>query len=105
MTKGNKIKLLQQQQEDLRRKKSRVNLQMQQRFLRNRDRPVVRLREDKIRIFQANQKAARDLFLQRKREEEERRKVIDRIARENQRFREERERNLNKIFFPLTRRK
>lgn len=101
MSHNAKVKLLQEQQKGLRKRKSSVpNLQMQQQALRKSlllRKPISEDKRARIKRLQESQKVARDLYLQRKREEEKKKKVVSELARTNQRFAKK---NLNNLFFP-----
>lgn len=95
-----KIKLLQKQQKELKGKKPSVpNLQVQQQALRRGlllKKPILEDRTAKIKRFKENQKVARDLALQRKREKEKQQRVVNEIARRNKRIKED------GMFFPFS---
>ena len=105
----NKIKRLQEEQKGLRKQKSNVfSLSGQQEALRRSlllRKPVYEDRGQRIKRLRESQKVARDLYLQRKREEEKRIKIIEKLRKENLKVKISKEEGLKNLFFPQIRRR
>jgi len=105
----NKIQRLQEQQEDLRRQQSDpFSLRNQQEALRRSlllRKPVFEDKSQRFERLRESQRVERDLHLKREREEKERKRVIERLRKENLKVKISNGERLRNLFFPQIKRR